>query len=355
MKHTILNIAVFFGGRSSEYSISLQSAHGVMSNLDRTKYRVLPIGISQTGKWFYYTGDIDRIPEDAWLDPSHCTPVCLVPGDRGGIYLVHSDGSQTPLDIDLALPILHGKNGEDGTIQGLLQMLDIPLVGCGVLSSALCMDKDRAHRLASYAGILVPRAATVMAGEDRGSLYALAEEVGYPLYVKPVKQGSSYGITRVETPDKLEAAIDYAFQYDDEVIVEENIVGFEVGCAVMGKGAKLLVGEVDEIEIPGGFFDFTEKYNLITSSIYVPARIDEALTARVKETAKTLYRVLGCEGFARVDMFVTPGGQVYFNEINTIPGFTAHSRYPGMMGAAGLSFSAMLDKLIADTQAQQQA
>ncbi len=345
MSDSLLNIAVLFGGRSSEYSVSLQSAHGVICNLDRAKYNILPIGIDEEGRWFYYEGELDRIPSDAWKGDA-CTPLVLIPGSAGGICKKEADGSTSPLPIDLALPILHGKNGEDGTVQGLLQLLDIPLVGCGVLSSALCMDKDRAHRLAAHAGILVPRAVTVTAGEDRQPLYNLAKEVGYPLYVKPVKQGSSYGITRVASPEALETAIDFAFQYDDEVILEENIVGFEVGCAVLGGGGNLLVGEVDEIEIPGGFFDFTEKYNLITSAIYVPARISSALSEQVKETAKALYRLMGCRGFARVDMFITPDERIYFNEINTIPGFTSHSRYPGMMRAAGVDFASLLDKLI---------
>lgn len=339
------NVAVFFGGFSTEYSVSLESAYSVICNLDPQKYHPLPIGISQEGRWYYFEGDVSKIPADTWLNDSDCTPVLLSPSrNDSALYLLSKDGVRT-LSVDLALPVLHGKNGEDGTIQGLIELAGIPLVGCGVLASALCMDKDRAHKLASLAGILTPRSITFKKDFDTKEIEAFGHSVGYPLFVKPVKSGSSYGITKVKSPEALLEAVAYAFGFDNEVIIEENIEGFEVGCAVMGND-ELFVGEVDEIEIPGGFFDFTEKYNLINSAIYVPARISPALSERVKETSRILYKTLACEGFARVDMFVTPDEKIYFNEINTIPGFTEHSRYPGMMKAAGLGFSQVLDKLI---------
>ena len=339
------SIAVFFGGFSTEYSVSLESAYSVICNLDPQKYIPLPIGISREGKWYYFAGDYQKIPADTWLNETDCTPVLLSPSrDDAALYLFERNGVRT-LSVDLALPVLHGKNGEDGTLQGLIELAGIPLVGCGVLASALCMDKDRAHKLASLAGILTPRSITFQKNYDAKEIQAFGESVGYPLFVKPVKSGSSYGITKVKCAEELLDAVTYAFGFDNEVTVEENIEGFEVGCAVMGN-EELFVGEVDEIEIPGGFFDFTEKYNLINSSIYVPARISPALSDRIKETSKILYKTLACEGFARVDMFVTPDEKIYFNEINTIPGFTEHSRYPGMMKAAGLSFGQVLDKLI---------
>ena len=177
------------------------------------------------------------------------------------------------------------------------------------------------------------------------SAKSFAQETGYPLFVKPVKAGSSYGVTKVASPEQLAPAIELAFRYDNQVILEENIEGFEVGCAVLGS-SEPITGEVDEIELSGGFFDFTEKYTLKTSSIHVPARIDASKAAEIKETAKTIYRTLGCSGFARVDMFLTPEGEIVFNEVNTIPGFTEHSRYPGMMKAAGYSFENVLDMII---------
>ena len=340
-----LNIAIFFGGFSSEYSISLESAYAVIKNLNKEKYRALPIGISKDGKWFYFDGDIEKIPADTWQNDADCTPVLLSPSrGEGALYLLTNTGAEI-LPVDLALPVMHGKFGEDGTIQGLIELSGIPLVGCGVLASSLCMDKDRAHKLAEYAGILVPKAISFQKNYDKDTITKFVCEIGYPLFVKPVKSGSSYGITKVKEESALWDAISYAFEFDNEVIVEQNIEGFEVGCAVMGN-QDLIVGEVDEIEITGGFFDFTEKYNLITSAIYVPARVSDELSKRIKETAKTLYKTLACSGFARVDMFVTPDEKIYFNEINTIPGFTEHSRYPGMMKAVGYSFAEVVDRLI---------
>lgn len=174
---------------------------------------------------------------------------------------------------------------------------------------------------------------------------ALAAEIGYPLFVKPVRAGSSFGVTRVPGAARLRAAVELALQYDRQVILEEAIEGVEVGCAVMGKHC-LTVGEVDEIELSGGFFDFVEKYTLKTSAIHVPARLSSQKAEEVKETAKCLYRALCCSGFARVDLFLTPQGRLVFNEINTIPGFTEHSRFPGMMKAAGLPFGELLSRMI---------
>ncbi|MDE7435912.1 MAG: D-alanine--D-serine ligase VanG [Lachnospiraceae bacterium] len=339
------NVAIFFGGISSEYSVSLESAYSVISNLNPEKYTAVPVGISPDGRWFYFTGTPEKIRQDTWCNEIDCIPAALSV-NRGAhqLLLFLPDRTET-VTLDAAFPVMHGKGGEDGTLQGLIEMAGIPLVGCGVLASALCMDKDRAHRLAQTAGVTVPRALSIRAGYDTSSVLVFAEHIDYPLFVKPVKAGSSYGVTKVQQADELLPAIALAFQYDDTVILEENIDGYEVGCAIMGYD-ELTVGEVDEIELSGGFFDFTEKYTLKTSAIHVPARIDSATAERIKQTARTLYRALGCGGFARVDMFLTPDGRIVFNEINTIPGFTEHSRFPGMMKAAGISFPEIIDHLI---------
>lgn len=340
-----LNVAVFFGGKSSEYSVSLESAYSVIKNLNREKYQPVAVGISEKGDWFYFQGEAEQIREDTWLNDKDAIPAMLSPRRSDRKLLVFGKEGISSIAVDAAFPVLHGKNGEDGTIQGLIELAGIPLAGCGVLASALCMDKDRAHKLVSLAGVRVPRAC-VFRQRSAGEVGAFAEKIGYPLFVKPVKAGSSYGVTRVGDPRELEAAVWLAFQHDDEIIVEENIEGFEVGCAVLGN-VDLMVGEVDEIELSGGFFDFTEKYTLKTSAIYVPARIDAKKAKEIKEMAQVIYRALGCRGFARVDMFLTPQGEVVFNEVNTIPGFTEHSRYPGMMRAAGHSFQEVLDKIMA--------
>ena len=248
------------------------------------------------------------------------------------------------LTLDAAFPVLHGKNGEDGTVQGLLELAGIPLVGCGTLSSALCMDKDLAHRLAAQEGISVPKSVLLEAPCPE-TLHSLAENLGYPLFVKPVCSGSSLGITRLEDSTGLARAVAEAFCQDSRVLLEEAIPGFEVGCAVL-EDEPLRFGELDEIELSRGFFDFNEKYTLKTSSIHLPARISREMAERVRQTAGRLFRLLRCAGMARIDFFVTPDGALYFNEVNTIPGFTDHSRYPGMFRAAGLSFEELLERLI---------
>lgn len=340
-----LNVVVFFGGCSPEYSVSLSSASGVILNLDREKYNPLMVGITQEGTWYYYTGSVEKILNDTWQNPQDCTPAALSP-NRGEkcLLLLKQDGI-CRIPVDVAFPVLHGQNGEDGTLQGLIELAGIPLAGCGTLASALSMDKDRAHKLVSLEGVHVPRSMVLEKNVSYGPAAAFASETGYPLYVKPVKAGSSYGVTKVSESSQLSAAIDLAFQYDNQVIIEENIEGFEVGCAVLGN-QELIVGEVDEIELSSGFFDFTEKYTLKTSAIHVPARIAPEKAQEIKETAKCIYRALGCSGFARIDMFLTPEGKVVFNEANTIPGFTSHSRYPGMMKAAGYSFGEILTRII---------
>lgn len=340
-----LNVAIFFGGCSPEYSVSLSSASGVILNLDREKYNPILIGITQKGGWFHYAGSTDKLLNDSWCNPLDCTPAVFSPnrGERT-LLLLKEDGIGR-IPVDIAFPVLHGGNGEDGTLQGLLELIGIPIAGCGTLASALGMDKDRAHRLVSMEGIRVPKHLVLEKGTDLTHAQAFAEELGYPVYVKPVKAGSSYGVSKVSEREHLADAAALAFRYDTQVLLEENIEGFEVGCAVLGNG-KPITGEVDEIELSGGFFDFTEKYTLKTSSIHVPARIDGAKAEEIKETAKRIYLALDCRCFARVDMFLTPEGDIVFNEVNTIPGFTEHSRYPGMMKAAGHSFSWVLTRIL---------
>lgn len=343
-----LNVAVFFGGCSSEYGVSLESAGAVLENLDREQFYPVMVGISREGAWYHFTGNAEKIKEDTWLNEEDCVSAVLLPDRKKSRLLVYGKGRSETIRIDVAFPVLHGKNGEDGTLQGLIELAGIPLAGCGVLASALCMDKDRAHKLVKLAGVCVPRAMVIEMEESdrsREQVLEFAGKIGYPLFVKPVKAGSSYGVTRVQREEELMDAVDMAFRYDDQVIVEENIEGFEVGCAVLGN-SDLITGEVDEIELSGGFFDFTEKYTLKTSAIHVPARISEEKSRKIKETAKVVYRALGCSGFARVDMFLTPEGGIVFNEVNTIPGFTEHSRYPGMMKAAGFSFPEILTRII---------
>lgn len=334
-------IAILFGGCSPEYSVSLQSAYSVITHIDRKKYTPVLIGISNAGDWFKYDGEIEKIPADTWCNGKDCIPVVVSPSRTVHGILTIKNGKIKEMYIDAAFPVLHGKNGEDGTVQGLFELAGIPVVGCGVLSSALCMDKDRAHKLVQAEGISVPQSFVLQNDMDAEIALMQAEEIGYPLFVKPVGAGSSYGITKVTERNQLPAALKLAFSYDNKVIIEECISGFEVGCAVLENDG-LMVGEVDEIELEKGFFDFTEKYTLKTSSIHVPARISAEKAAKIKETAKLIYKTLDCRGFARVDMFLDDTGRIVFNEVNTIPGFTTHSRFPNMMKAVHISFEQII-------------
>ena len=339
-------LAVLFGGHSSEYEVSLQSAAAVLEAVDTERFDPLPIGITKDGNWHHYLGTYSAIAAGTWVDdPMLLRPAAFSPS-RGapGFWELHN-GKWMLRRIDLAFPVLHGKNGEDGTVQGLFELSGIPLVGCGTLASALCMDKDRAHKLVMLAGIAVPRSVLLEKLPASPELATLAEGIGYPLFVKPVRAGSSFGVTRVESAAGLRAAVREAFRYDTSVLIEEAVPGFEVGCAVMGNG-NLITGRADEIELSGGYFDFEEKYTLKTSKIHMPARVDEPTERRLRDTACRIYRALGCRGFARVDMFLTPDRRIVFNEVNTIPGFTSHSRFPKMMSGVGYDFAALVDALI---------
>lgn len=337
-------VMVLFGGRSPEHGISLQSAATVLENLDTEKYRPVAVGITREGRWYRFTGSWDAIREDRWSQGA-CTPAILSPdrGDRGLLLL--EEGGFRRLPVDVALPMLHGCLGEDGTVQGLIQLAGIPLAGCGVLASALGMDKEMARKAAAAAGVAVPRCHTLGREEAASQAPVLARRLGYPVFVKPARAGSSLGVRRVEEEGQLAPALEDALRYDSRVLLEEAVPGFEVGCAIAGTGA-LTLGAVDEIHLAGGLLDHGEKYHPVTSVTRAPARLPEEVTARIKEAAVAVYRALDCAGFARVDLFLTPDQRVLFHEVNTIPGFTPHSRYPAMMARAGLDFPSLVSRLI---------
>ncbi len=338
-------VAVLFGGCSTEYEVSLQSAASVIQSMDADKYETVMLGITREGVWKRYAGPVERISNDTWSDHPSCVPAIISPDRATRGLLVLEDGNAVGIPVDAAFPVLHGKNGEDGTVQGLLELAGIPCVGCGTLCSAICMDKDIAHRLVELARIPVPQAVVIDLPMSADVLVDATTHLKYPMFVKPACAGSSFGVTKVSGPDGLPGAVKAAFEHDGKVVIEQGIEGFEVGCAVLGND-ELIVGEVDEIELSRGFFDYTEKYTLKSASIHMPARIGSDAAMRIKYTAKVIYRTLGCRGFARVDMFLTPEGEIVFNEVNTIPGFTAHSRYPSMLKGIGMSFEAIVDTLI---------
>ena len=336
-------IAVLFGGVSSEYEVSLQSAAAVIKAIHDKD--IIMIGIDEKdGTWFLHTGNVEEIADGTWRSRAE---VCLYPSlnkqEHGFIYW--EKGDRKLLQVDAALPILHGRNGEDGTVQGVLELSGIKVIGCGVLSSALCMDKVRADMLVSSAGIQVARHIVLHEEEEMDRKMEDIRTLGYPLFVKPVKSGSSFGITCVKEERKLMEAVHRAFAYDDTVVVEEKIDGVEIGCAVMGR-KDLVTGVPDEIVLSTDFFDYEEKYTLKTSKILVPAEISDEKKQEIQEKAKVIYRLLDCRDFARVDFFLKEDGTVYFNEVNTIPGFTSHSRFPKMMCETGMTFVEVIAKLL---------
>ena len=312
-------ILVLFGGCSTEYEVSLHSAYAVLSHMDPARYTPLAVGITREGQWLCYTGDLSRLEDGTWQQAADCIP-CTPLVEREAHALLLLDGSGRRLLFDAVFPVLHGKNGEDGTVQGLFELAGVPVIG-------------------------VPRSHVFHSSDDFSRIAQAAEELGYPVFVKPVRAGSSFGITKVSGPEELPAAMEEAFRHDSAVILEETIPGFEVGCAVMGN-EELTVGLVDEIALSEGFFNYEEKYTLKTSAIHCPARIPPEKAAEIQAAAKTIYRALDCRVFARVDLFLTPDGEIVFNEVNTIPGFTAHSRYPSMMQGIGISFGELVTRLI---------
>lgn len=340
------NVAVLFGGCSSEYPVSLKSAYSVLSAIDSSKYDAIPVGITRDGQWFHFSGDYAEIADDTWHeDLLHLKRAFLSP-DRS----VHGLGEITEKGlhftwIDAVFPVLHGKNGEDGSVQGLADLAGIPVIGCGVLASALSMDKHRAHQIVSLAGVKIPKAVHFDHEPSETELMAACSGLRLPLFVKPLRAGSSFGITKIASLNQLAEAAEEAFRHDSQILIEENIDGFEVGCAVLGNDT-LTLGRVDEVELATWFFDYTEKYTQQHAKIHMPARIDAATERRVQEAAVKIYRALDCKGFARVDMFLTPDGDIVFNEVNTIPGCTDLSRYPKMLAGVGLSYAEVVNTLI---------
>ena len=333
-------LGILFGGMSDEHDISVRSAREVAAALDTDRYEPVWIGITRSGTWRLCDG-----PDGDW-DERPGSPAVLVP-DRGvrGL-LVLEGGRYRTVHLDVVLPVLHGRFGEDGSVQGLLELSGVPYVGCGVASSAACMDKSLTYVVARGAGVATPDFRTVGPDDDVD-----AEALPSPVFVKPARSGSSFGVSKVSRPEELPAAIRTARRYDAKVLVEAAVVGQEVGCAVLGgDGADLVVGEVDRIALSHGFFRIHQEDRPETgsenSTPIVPADIPDESRDLVRRTATTVYRALGCTGLARVDLFLTQAGTVVLNEVNTLPGLTSYSRYPRMMAAAGLSLTDVIDRLV---------
>ncbi len=333
------NIAIIFGGESSEYSVSLHSAASVIKEIDPEKFNVTLIGITTKGEWKLYEGTVEAIDNDTWHTNDN-KDVTIKFGQLGGFYV-----DDEKLTVDVAFPVLHGKNGEDGSIQGVFELAHIPYIGCNIIASAMSLDKEVTHIICEDKGIrMAPYVAINYFDDVNEKMNTINNTLHYPLFVKPSNVGSSYGITKVYNTNDLLPAIEKAFEYDKKLLVEQGIEGFEIGCAVLGND-ELIVGEVDHIDTTQDFFDFEGKYNLKNTTIHCPAKINETLKTQAKEKAKVIYRLLQCSGLARVDMFVDQNNDLVFNEINTLPGFTSASRYPTMMKKIGISYKQLIEKL----------
>ncbi len=337
-----LRVAIIFGGCSEEHPISVKSAQEVANHLDLEEYEPFYVGITKNGDWKLCDG-----PDANWENAS-CRAAVLSPDRSVHGLLVLEEGQYKTIRLDLVFPVLHGKFGEDGAIQGLLELSGIPYVGCDVQSSALCMDKSLAYIVARSAGIATPNFWTVRANEAIDP-----DRLPYPVFVKPARSGSSFGVSKVCRKGDLLSAVKTARQYDSKVLIEEAVVGTEVGCAILGKRYGLIAGEVDRVCISHGFFrihqEDSPESGSENSAVIVPADFSAEARSLVQETAKVIYRALGCSGLSRVDMFLQEDGTVILNEVNTLPGMTSYSRYPRMMAAAGLPFAEVIDRIVSLT------
>jgi D-alanine-D-alanine ligase len=332
-------VAVIFGGRSGEHEVSLISARRVMAALDRDRWEPVPFGVTRTGYW---------------LTPGQ-TAAALAAGqpafDGGGLpLLAAADALAALAACDVAFPLIHGTFGEDGTLQGFLELAGLPYAGAGVAASAIGMDKALMKALFREAGIPVTPYAVVRAWEvadDGQATRYIEERIGYPCFVKPANGGSSVGITKVRSREDLAGAFRAAFAYDDKAVVEAAVSGQEVECSVLGNEHAEAAPVIGEIVPDREFYDYASKYAPDSrTQLLIPARVDEATAAKVRELAVRMFTVMGCEGYARVDFFVEAGGRVVANEVNTIPGFTDISMYPKLWAASGLAYPALITRIL---------
>jgi len=345
-----LNVCVLFGGRSPEHVVSLRSAESVLNNIDQEKYNVFPVGITRDGDWILYTGkDYSLLPTGEWETYPNNRRAAISPVRGQGLLNFEGDCVVREL-IDVVFPVLHGENGEDGAIQGLLQLAGIPYVGPHISASAVAMDKTLTKLVVDNAEI--PQAAwQLVRARSLGSrmeavLDLLEKRFQYPMFVKPAGTGSSVGVSKAASREALSAALETAARYDDKILVEEFICGREIEVAVMGNDSPV-ASTCGEIDSGVEFYDYEAKYVTDTSTAYIPARIPEDVQEQVREAAVKVYSAIGCQGLSRVDFFVTyDDNRVVFNEINTIPGFTSISMYPKLFADSGIPYSELIDELL---------
>lgn len=343
------NILILFGGRSSEYEVSLQSAYSVIMNIPKDRYTVTPVGITKDGKWLLFEGDIDKIPSNEWLGDS-CTKTAVSTDFGDSSIIVFRENGNEKIKVDACFPVLHGKNGEDGTVQGLLELAGIPYVGCNTLASAMCMDKGVTNMTADYAQIPQAKWLSILNDDyyaDKDAFVdACVGKLGLPVFIKPANAGSSVGISKAKTREDICTAMDIAFKEDSKVVAEENIDGREVECAVLGN-SKPVASVIGEIKPESEFYDYEAKYINGTSKLCIPAEIPTEKSDEIRNLAVRAYKAMGCTGLSRVDFFIRNSDEkVLFNEINTLPGFTSISMYSKLFEASGIPYGELVDRLI---------
>ena len=340
-------IAVLFGGVSSEHDISLISAASVLRNFPKDSYNVVCIGITKDGRWLFYDKSYDDIESGAWENNTSLASAVISPDSSHHGIIKQKDGVCEIIPVDCIFPVLHGKNGEDGTVQGLFDLAGIPYVGCDLISSANCMDKQYTHTILDSAGIKTA-SWRVFHKRDLARFDEILDSfelaLGFPMFVKPANAGSSVGISKAHNREELKNGILLALEHDCKAVIEENIVGAEVECAVLGNedAAGSVPGQITPCN---EFYDYNAKY-IGDSMLDIPAKISDSAIETVKQTAVKAYHAIGCSGLSRVDFFVTENDEVILNEINTLPGFTSISMYPKLWGAEGVPYSELINRLI---------
>ncbi|MDD4843675.1 MAG: D-alanine--D-alanine ligase [Anaerotignum sp.] len=340
-------VIVLFGGQSSEHEVSRMSATTMLNALDSEKYEVIPVGITKEGQWLIYTGPTEHISTGQW--EKYATPAILSPDAKQKALLKIVNGHVKVIPVDVVIPALHGAWGEDGTIQGLLEMARIPYVGCGVLASSACMDKVFTKLVAKNS--LIPQAKYIWFYKDEFDqmdklIERVEKKLGFPCFVKPANTGSSVGISKVKEKADLSKALQLAAEYDRKIIVEEAIIGREFECAVLGNEEPLVSG-VGEVLAAAEFYDYDAKYNNSESRTVIPAPITAEEEKTIRKIAAKIFQAVDGSGLARVDFFMEEEtGRVLFNEINTMPGFTSISMYPMLWEEAGLKKAELMDRLI---------
>ncbi|CAE1143788.1 D-alanine--D-alanine ligase [Serratia sp. Tan611] len=342
-------VGVIFGGKSAEHEVSLQSAKNIVDAIDKEKFDVTLLGIDKQGQWHINDASnyLLHAENPALIALNHSNKnVALVPGQESS-QLIEADSANVIGQLDVVFPIVHGTLGEDGSLQGLLRMANIPFVGAGVLGSAVSMDKDVTKRLLRDAGLEVaPFVTLTRSNRAQHSFEQLSEQLGSPLFIKPANQGSSVGVSRVSDRAGYEQAVALAFSFDHKVLVESAIVGREIECAVLGNDQPQ-ASLCGEIVLSDEFYSYDTKYiNEQGAQVVVPAAISEPASDKIREVALRAFRALDCLGMARVDVFLTADERVVVNEINTLPGFTNISMYPKLWAASGMSYSQLITTLI---------